>query len=469
MEIHKGDLDWANKANSNAKAKHSSNRGPNGGHIAFLSFENELDSPSTTKNQNNSSSDSRQPLSPSLNRLNQNNSNINLRKAAIKNNAFQAMPPPPTRRPSRQAPPVPPVNSNNSSSSTSSSSTATSANTETLSPMDGMSSKRSADDERSGQKPTKRRRVGTVTKNNLGETVEKQSLHQEDLMQEEEEDEESIPMEVEAPTPVSVRSSQDEKVEEQKQRQFNIQKQAEEFKQLGNEKYTSCLYVEASAFYTKASNLVHHTSPIYLCNRAACWLMLKEFEKALDDALAAIAIDNTFVRALERAGKASLSLGHGKECCKYMTTAIESLRKDSQLNPNNESKNLKKIEELKIELSKADKYEHSLSRAERSIKRHDGASAISILSDAFNVVPTASDAKLLLVVASIVDGSWSGVVDASSTKPDPLTMVSSIIGECRDNSITSRASVSAHIFTLKTYRNNINNLTFFSKIIFFFF
>jgi len=75
----------------------------------------------------------------------------------------------------------------------------------------------------------------------------------------------------------------------------------------------------------------------------------------------------------------------------------------------------------------------------------------------------------LLVVASIVDGSWSGVVDASSTKPDPLTMVSSIIGECRDNSITSRASVSAHIFTLKTYRNNINNLTFFSKIIFFFF
>ena len=468
MEIHKGDLDWANKANSNAKAKHSSNRGPNGGHIAFLSFENELDSPSTTKNQNNSSSDSRQPLSPSLNRLNQNNSNINLRKAAIKKNAFQAMPPPPTRRPSRQAPPVPPVNSNNSSSSTSSSSTATSANTETLSPMDGTSSKRSADDERSGQKPTKRRRVGTVTKNNLGETVEKQSLHQEDLMQEEE-DEESIPMEVEAPTPVSVRSSQDEKVEEQEQRQFNIQKQAEEFKQLGNEKYTSCLYVEASAFYTKASNLVHHTSPIYLCNRAACWLMLKEFEKALDDALAAIAIDNTFVRALERAGKASLSLGHGKECCKYMTTAIESLRKDSQLNPNNESKNLKKIEELKIELSKADKYEHSLSRAERSTKRHDGARAISILSDAFNVVPTASDAKLLLVVASIVDGSWSGVVDASSTKPDPLTMVSSIIGECRDNSITSRASVSAHIFTLKTYRNNINNLTFFSKIIFFFF
>ena len=69
------------------------------------------------------------------------------------------------------------------------------------------------------------------------------------------------------------------------------------------------------------------------------------------------------------------------------------------------------------------------------------AGAMKMIHEALGVAPLAADAKLLLAVATIVDGSWSGVVDASSNKPDVLTLASSIIGHCRPHSITSRSSV----------------------------
>ena len=49
-----------------------------------------------------------------------------------------------------------------------------------------------------------------------------------------------------------------------------------------------------------------------------------------------------------------------------------------------------KIEQLKVEIGKADTYEHALSRAERAIKRHDGAGATKVLSDALTISPGAA-------------------------------------------------------------------------------
>ena len=429
MEVFNEDLSWLTKQNSNAKAKpKNKNRGPDGGHIAFLSFESA-----------NSPSD-RKPLSPGVNRLNKNISNSdsnNLRKAAMKKAASNsAMPPPPTRRPSR-APPVPPAtgaaqsSSSSSSSSTSSSSANANANanssTTSSPPVNEIlkNSKRAAVDEQSGQKPTKRRRVGTTTKNNLGETVERASLSTEEEVNDD-------AMEVEVPTPVPVRTAQEKQANEE----AVIRQRAEEYKQRGNEKYTAALYDEARGLYTKASELVHNTSPVYLCNRSACGLMLGEFEMALKDALSAIAIDHTHARALERAGRASLSLGRGKDCCKYMQKAIESLRTNQD-----PSAISAKVEQLKVEIGRADTYEHAMSRAERAIKRHDGAGAMKVLGDALGVAKAAADAKLLLAVATIVDGNWSGIVDATSKKANPLALASSIIGECRNNSISSRSSI----------------------------
>ena len=73
-----------------------------------------------------------------------------------------------------------------------------------------------------------------------------------------------------------------------------------------------------------------------------------------------------------------------------------------------------KIEQLKVEIGKADTYEHALSRAERAIKRHDGAGATKVLSDALTISPGAAEAKLLLAVATIVNGNWSGILDKKS-------------------------------------------------------
>ena len=239
-------------------------------------------------------------------------------------------------------------------------------------------------------------------------------------------------MDVDVPTPMPVRTTK----EKQNDEEAEIRQRAESYKQRGNEKYSAGLYGEARVLYTKASKLVHDTSPVYLCNRSACGLMLGEFEAALDDAKLAITIDHTHARALERAGRACLSLGHCKEACKYLQKAIAAMRAAQQ---SNESE--KKIEQLKVEIGRCDSYVHAMSRAERAIKRHDGENAMKMLSDALAIASTASEAKLMLAVATIVDGNWSGVVDTTSSKTNPITLASSIIGECRDNSISSRFSV----------------------------
>ena len=419
MEIFTDEVDWTSSTNSNTKGKHNKKkRGASGGHIAFLNFEGATNSPMPNNGM-------RQALSPSSNHSNiQTRNGDNMRKQAMKKAASNAMPPPPTRRPSR-APPVPPAakppttaapthdNDNNKkttfTSSTTSTTSTTNSSTTTSSPQIDATlntSKRAAESsEQSGQKPTKRRRVGTVTKNNLGETVERASLASD-------QDEEPIAMEVEIPTPVPIRTAK----EKQNDEEAEIRQRAEQYKQRGNEKYTNGLYDQARALYTKASELVHNTSPVYLCNRSACGLMLGEFEKALEDAMSAIAIDHTHARALERAGRASLSLGRGKDCCKYMQKAIEATR--VQNNANSQIK----IEQLKVEIGKADTYEHALSRAERAIKRHDGAGATKVLSDALTISPGAAEAKLLLAVATIVNGNWSGIVDATSNQTNPVTL-----------------------------------------------
>ena len=426
------DNDWAAKENSHTKRL-------SGKFAAALARQHPMqtrsgvakETPSKTLNFENTT---RSPLSPRA----QNTNNVggraetDMRKAVLKkqhasskaassaNADFTAMPPPPPppqRRPTRQAPkaPTPSVAGNASvpaSSTFECSSTSLNA------------SKRPAKDERSGQKERKRRRIEKI---DGPSTANFQTVVPE-------EEEESMPMDMDVPSPMPPPAPHVSMPVRQGENLIQSQQRAEELKKLGNDKYVQGNYVEAKALYTKASEIVQNASPIYLCNRAACGLMLGEYESALRDALAAIALDKNHARALERAGRASLSLGCGKESVKYMNKAIISLREEA------DASSQARIMQLKKEVAKADEFEQSMSRAERCIKRHDGKDAIKAVSSALEIAPSAANAKLMLATATIVSSMWSGVVDTTLKPEDcPIRKAASIIGDCRSNSISSRA------------------------------
>ncbi len=429
------DQDWAASENSHAKRR-------SGRFAAIASAPPSArveETPSKTLNFNDAK---RSPLSPhSHNQQKGANNASNMRKAVLKKQHaasaaadFVAMPPPPPaqlqRRPTRQAPKPPDVVD------------ASSVIREPQPPLN--TSKRSAKDERSGQKPTKRRRIdGNMPPPAPVSMAAPIAPSADATAATAMADDESIPMDMDVPSPmpprapstVSASSAAAQPTVDQ------LQQRAEELKKNGNDKYVQGNYVEARVLYTKASECVQHSSPVYLCNRSACGLMLGEFESALRDALAAISLDRHHARALERAGRASLALGQGKECSKYMNKAIASLRATAATSVSSDAPTTEsRVFQLKSEVAKADKFEQSISRAERCVRRHDGSEALKAIAAALEVSPSASNAKLMLAAATVVEGMWSGVVDTTQKAgEDPISKARSIVGDCRSNSISSRA------------------------------
>ena len=94
-----------------------------------------------------------------------------------------------------------------------------------------------------------------------------------------------------------------------------VHMRAEEYKVEGNVLYGKKQYLLASKKYDLAIALEPNNA-IYICNRAACWLMVGNYEKAVEDANTAIKLDPLYQRAYERAGKAYLALG---KCSKART------------------------------------------------------------------------------------------------------------------------------------------------------
>jgi DnaJ-domain-containing protein 1 len=67
-------------------------------------------------------------------------------------------------------------------------------------------------------------------------------------------------------------------------------------------------------------------------------------------------------------------------------------------------------------------YRRNLIIAKKLIKSHDGANAMKRLSDAIVLFPTSVEAKLLLAVATFIDGNWSGIISSDITKGKKSTI-----------------------------------------------
>merc|ERR1712156_1210277 len=83
---------------------------------------------------------------------------------------------------------------------------------------------------------------------------------------------------------------------------------AERQKEEGNQLYKAKKYTEALAKYSSAIELCPE-NPAYYGNRAACQMMLSQYNKALEDAKTSVQLDSNFVKGFVRIAKCCIALG----------------------------------------------------------------------------------------------------------------------------------------------------------------
>jgi len=116
--------------------------------------------------------------------------------------------------------------------------------------------------------------------------------------------------------------------------------QAEKFKLLGNQAFSKFQYLDAIEFYSLAFQL--HKDAIYLCNRAAAFIHLKQYSNAIADCEVAITLQPNWAKVHTRLGTALHKLGKLEE-------AKAALNRGLEIEPDN--RNWKKeLEEVEKEL-----------------------------------------------------------------------------------------------------------------------
>jgi len=106
-------------------------------------------------------------------------------------------------------------------------------------------------------------------------------------------------------------------------------KQAEDFKNKGNEEFKKGNHVKAIEYYTYATELDPNNSLMYT-NRSNAYWQMKNWEKSARDAKKAIEKDTKNVKGYYRLGMALIEMGQLKE-------AKEAFQKAVELDPKNQS------------------------------------------------------------------------------------------------------------------------------------
>ncbi|TNJ29749.1 Chaperone protein DnaJ [Giardia muris] len=93
------------------------------------------------------------------------------------------------------------------------------------------------------------------------------------------------------------------------------EREAEEIKIRANAAFGKKQYQEAIRLYGEAITL--HPTAIYYSNRAACYLQLKQWDKALTDTREAVKLDPTYAKGKVRHVEALIRVGCGDEALRY--------------------------------------------------------------------------------------------------------------------------------------------------------
>lgn len=120
---------------------------------------------------------------------------------------------------------------------------------------------------------------------------------------------------------------------------------AAKLKAAGNKAYGSKEYNRAIELYGKA--IICKPDPVYYSNRAACYNILQEWEKVVEDTSAAIAMDSEYVKALNRRAIAYEHLGKFSEALLDFTASCIIDAFSNDISRNSLERLLKKIAEQK--------------------------------------------------------------------------------------------------------------------------
>lgn len=123
------------------------------------------------------------------------------------------------------------------------------------------------------------------------------------------------------------------------------QEYAAKLKAAGNKAYGSKDYNRAIELYGKA--IICKPDPVFYSNRAACYNVLSEWEKVVEDTSAALAMDSEYVKALNRRAIAYEHLGKFSEALLDFTASCIIDAFSNDVSRNSLERLLKKVAEQK--------------------------------------------------------------------------------------------------------------------------
>jgi import receptor subunit TOM70 len=120
---------------------------------------------------------------------------------------------------------------------------------------------------------------------------------------------------------------------------------AAKLKALGNKAYGGKDYMKAIELYGKA--LLCQQSAVFYSNRAACWNALSDWDKVIEDTTAAISLEPTYVKALNRRANAYEQVGRNSEALLDYTASCIIDQFQNAGNTQSVERLLKKVAEAK--------------------------------------------------------------------------------------------------------------------------
>eukprot|EP01116_Phalansterium_solitarium_P001811 TRINITY_DN11623_c0_g1_i1.p1 TRINITY_DN11623_c0_g1~~TRINITY_DN11623_c0_g1_i1.p1 ORF type:complete len:507 (-),score=151.47 TRINITY_DN11623_c0_g1_i1:299-1819(-) len=153
---------------------------------------------------------------------------------------------------------------------------------------------------------------------------------------------------------------------------------AEQLKDMGNEKYKAGRYNDSIALYSRAIAKDGEKTAAYFGNRAAAYLMVKSYQDAINDSVAATNLDPSFAKAYVRAGKGYLALGKLRQATQQLETA-------ATLDPAGARDDLEQIKRVQREIA----------RGEECLAQQQFSRALGHFDSALTLCPAADGFKLL--------------------------------------------------------------------------
>jgi len=160
----------------------------------------------------------------------------------------------------------------------------------------------------------------------------------------------------------------------------DVQSQADQRKEEGNQLYKTRSYREALQKYSEAISLCPQTAAFY-GNRSACHMMLSQFGQALQDAKTAVQLDRDFVKGYVRVAKCCLSLGD-------VVSAEQAIDRVLALDPDNATATVKQEQASLAQLKKFQ------SDTEQAYKVKDYRKALFCIDRALSVAVASPQLKV---------------------------------------------------------------------------